>query len=165
MKNVALLYAMSISLLGTKSDVACFFGVLRHSIVMKSSHDMPFLTDKLYRRSIEREDFLGFISDVNKAKSLLQNTPASDVDLNLIGFNPKGTYLRINEHNLFDVFSKIFGVLFDAIEANELFLKEFGEFVSIRIGGAEAPQYLIDQMRPVSAYAAMKDDEVPYWLR
>ncbi len=165
MKSVALLYAMSISLLGTRSDVECFFEALRHSIIIKSSHELPFLTDKLYRRSIEFDDFVGFKGDVNNAKALLQKIPTSDVDLSFIGFNPSGTYLRINGQNLFDVFSKIFFVLFDAIEANELFLKEFGEFVSIRIGGAEAPQYLIDQRRPAADYADMRNDEVPYWLR
>ncbi len=165
MNKIALLYAMSISVLGTRSDVKCFFNTLSHSIERSASDNLPFLTEKLYRKSIEIEDFSGFRGDVCKARDLFQNLLTADIDLTQMGLVASDTCLNIAASSLFEVFSKIFHVLFDAIEANEVFLSEFGEFISIRIGGAEAPQYLIDQMRPVAAYSSITETDVPYWLR
>lgn len=166
MKNVGILAAMTISTLGPASDVDCFF----KSIVFflengKKGSKYPLVTERLYCRSLDKIELSELKLDLEKIRVELNYIAADSLDINSFGLDKENTRLFLNSNTLADVFSRFFEIIFDAIECTNTFYKEFKEYVPLRIGFTEAPDYILDANRSRDLYDSLSSDELPFWLR
>lgn len=166
MKNVGILAAMTISVLGPASDVDCFF----KSIVFfleggKRGSKYPLVTERLYRRSLSNNELAGLKMDLEGVRTEFNSIPASSFDISAFWVDKEHTRLILSGNTLADIFSRFFEIIFDAVECSDVFYKEFDEYVPLRIGFADAPDYILDLNRSEDLYNSLASDDLPFWRR
>jgi len=128
MKNVGVLAAMTMSVLGPASDVDCFF----KSVVFfleggKRGSKYPLVTEKLYCRSLSKNELAELKMDLESVRAEFNSIPADGFDINAFGVDEENTRLLLNGNTLADIFARFFKIIFDAVECSDIFYKEFNE--------------------------------------
>lgn len=166
MKKVGVLAAMTISALGTASEVNCFFTTvvcLLESGVRGARY--PAVTERLYRRSLGYAELEGLKLSLKEIKGEFGKLQVDDVGKRFFDLKESSGCLNSSGKTLADVFSRFFETFFEAIECSNVFYDEFKEYVPLRLGFTEAPEYIFDINRPVEQYDSLGLDELPFWLR
>lgn len=166
MRDVGVLAAMTISVLGTASDVDGFF----KSIVFfleggQKGSKYPLVTELLYCRSLNKNELAELKVSLECISAGFNDILADGFDVSAIGIDAENTRLFLNGNTLADVFSRFFKAIFDAIECSDVFYKEFQEYVPLRIGFTDVPDYIFDVNRSEDLYSSLAADELPFWLR
>ncbi|HID7841048.1 Imm70 family immunity protein [Stenotrophomonas maltophilia] len=166
MKDVGVLAAMTISVLGPASDVDCFF----NSVVFflengKRGSKYPSVTEKLYCRSLSESELAELKVDLESIRVEFDGIPADGFDKGAFGVDEGSTRLLLNGNTLADIFARFFKVILDAVECSDAFHKEFNEYVPLRLGFTDAPDYIFDVNRPEDLYNSIASDELPFWRR
>jgi hypothetical protein len=166
MKNVGVLAAMTISVLGPASDVDCFF----KSVVFfleggKRGSKYPLVTEKLYCRSLNKNELAELKIDLESVRAEFNSIPADSFDISAFGVDEENTRLLLSGNTLADIFARFFKIIFDAVECSDVFYKEFNEYVPLRIGFTDAPDYIFDVNRSEDLYNSLASNELPFWRR
>lgn len=165
-KNVGVLAAMTLSTLGTASEVYCFFNLITWFLeggVRASVY--PSITERLYRNSIEYSELADLKNDLTTVKKKFEKILTVNVDKALRDCDPEGGRLNWEADTLGRVFLNYFDRFFDAVESTEVFLEEFAKYVPVRIGFTDVPFYIYDVKRNSEDYDRLAGDDLPYWLR
>lgn len=165
MKNVGILAAMTISVLGPASDVACFFKLIVCFLEGgRRGSKYPAVTERLYLRSIERGELERVKLDLESVRCELYKIPMDIASLEALGLNIESTRLDLNGQTLGEVFARFFEGFFDAIECTYVFYSEFDEYIPLRIGFSDMPDYIVDISRSCDMYESLSPDALPFWL-
>lgn len=166
MKNVGILAAMTISVLGTASEVNCFFRAVVCFLESGTRGSRyPVVTERLYRRSLEYAELDELKLSLEQVRVEFDNLQVDGVDEDFFDLKETSVHLDFSGKTLADVFSRFFGIVFEAIECTSVFYEEFNEYVPLRLGFTDAPDYIFDINRSVEQYESLGLDELPFWLR
>ncbi|WP_080931574.1 hypothetical protein XACN24_11180 [Xanthomonas albilineans] len=166
MINVAIISAMTVSVLGPSTDVLTFFNSVVYLLEGGDrGSKFPGVTDRLYCRSIDLNEISEVRGELSNLNLIFSGISVEDVDLSNFGFVESGTWLLLSGSTLSDVFSKLFIKFHEALECAEIFYKEFKDYSPVRIGFSDAPFYISDINRPSADYDALSLDDLPFWLR
>lgn len=166
MKNIGILGAMTIHSLGAAPDVECFF----KAIVMlleggEKGSRYPFITVRLYSHSLKKDEMHELKRSLESVRAEFSKISARDFDATSVGVDEKSTRLILNSDTIASVFANYFEALLDAIECSYVFYEEFKEYVPLRIGFTDVPDYIYDVNRSDELYESIGADELPFWLR
>lgn len=165
MKNVGVLAAMTMSVLGTASEVNCFFRAIVHFLENGRGSRYPAVTERLYRRSLGGAELHELKLSLEQVRVEFGSLQVDGVDEDFFDLKEFSGRLDFSGKTLADVFSRFFGVVFEAIECTSVFYEEFNEYVPLRLGFTDAPDYIFDINRSVEQYESLGLDGLPFWLR
>ncbi|MCQ2999139.1 hypothetical protein NLO98_05145 [Pseudomonas syringae] len=131
----------------------------------KRASKYPLVTEKLYCRSLSKNELAELKVDLESARAEFNCILADSFHLSAFGVDEENTRLLLSGHTLADVFARFFEIIFDTIECSDVFNKEFGEYVPLRIGFIDAPDYIFDVNRSEDLYNSIASDELPFWRR
>lgn len=166
MKNIGVLAAMTISVLGPVSDVCFFFNFIvgfLESGIRGSKYKV--ITTRLYSGSILREELIDLKLRLDCLEEELKSIRLENVDLKSFGFIEECSRLSFHGVTMFDVFCRFFKVLNEAIKCSDVFFKEFGEYVPLRLGFTDMPDYIFDIKRSADLYNSLSVSDIPFWMR
>lgn len=123
------------------------------------------VTERLYCRSLGKNELTELKIDLESVRAKFNSIPADSFDISTFGVDEESTRLLLNGNTLADIFTRFFKIIFDAIECSDVFYKEFNEYVPLRIGFTDAPDYIFDVNRSEDLYNSLASDELPFWRR
>ncbi len=166
MKNIGIHAAMTLAEIGPVTDVVVFFNAviqLLENGVPGSVY--PWVTEKLYRRSLKQDELLSVKKQLGDIEFKFSRISPSDIDWLSLGLNTQNTRLDVNVENLSVMFKRVFSAFSEAFECSALYIKEFGEYIPVRLGVTDAPFSFCDINRLDSEYDALSEKEPPFWLK
>lgn len=166
MKNVGILAAMTLAEVGPVSDVKGFFNLivsLLESDIRGSKY--PWVTEKLYRRSLTYDDLYEVKNELDSIKNELSCILTKNVEWLLFGVDKHNSRLDFEGRALSIVFKRFFEAFDEALECSEVYYKEFNEYIPVRLGFTDIPYYIDDVNRASEQYDALSSNEQPFWLR
>lgn len=166
MKNVGILAAMTLAELGPVSDVKGFFNL----IVSLLENDIrggkyPWVTEKLYRRSLAYDDLYKVKCELDSIKSNFTCIFSDGIDWLLFGIDKHNSRLNFEGGNLSSVFKRFFEAFDEALECTEIYYQTFKEYIPVRVGFTDTPYYIDDVNRASEQYDALGPNDPPFWLR
>ncbi|OCK45480.1 hypothetical protein BA766_17995 [Stenotrophomonas maltophilia] len=123
------------------------------------------VTEKLYFRSLSKNELDELKVGLESIGVEFGGIPADDFDISAFGVDEENTRLLLNGKTLVDIFARFFKIILDAVECSDVFYKEFNEYVPLRLGFTDAPDYIFDTSRPEGLYDSIDSDELPFWRR
>ncbi len=125
----------------------------------------PSVTERLYCRSINKNELNELSGCLEEIRIEFAQIITESVDLTSFGLDEESTGLPLDGRTLADVFARFFDVILEAIECSNVFYNEFNEYIPLRVGFTDAPDYIFDINRPDDLYESVASDELPFWLR
>ena len=166
MKNVGILAAMTLAEVGPVSDVKGFFNLivsLLENGIRGSKY--PFVTEKLYRRSLTYGDLHKVKDELDSIKNKFSCILNNDVNWSLFGIDENNSRLYFEGADLSFVFQRFFGAFDEALECTEVYYQGFNEYIPVRIGFTDTPYYIDDVNRTSEQYDSLGSNDLPFWLR
>ncbi|MEW9524417.1 hypothetical protein MRBLRH8O_002239 [Agrobacterium radiobacter] len=163
MNRIGFFGGSSIFELGSKSDVLCFFSILKDLGRGRDSYDV--LTDRLFRKYIRLGEIDAAILIMNEAHEYFSKIQSGGFDWDRFGFNKSDTNLDTTLSNLSDVFRKYFEGFEYCVQSSRAFNDDWGIYKAVRVVVSDMPGFLVDKSRPLEEYDALGADEKPFWLR
>ncbi len=156
---------MTLAELGPVTDVKGFFNIvvsLLENDVRCSKY--PWVTENLYRRSLGYDEAYKVKEELNSIKAELSSIPSNSINWVSFGIDKTRTRLSLGEKNLSDVFKNFFEAFDEALECTEIYYKTCNEYIPIRIGCTDIPYYMDDVNRSSEEYAALGQNDLPFWM-
>lgn len=153
--------------LGPASDVVLFFKYLNAFVVVKYlDQDWSLLSDRLYKRYLQKDELEEASTLMEKAKSIFFTLPSSSVEWskNMQSDRDK-TWLDLRMDTLGDVFSRYFDLFSKAKNSALSFVDEFEIYQPLRVVASDMPAFMIERKRPLYEYDALGLSDLPFWLR
>ncbi|QYM97697.1 hypothetical protein FGI04_18060 [Dickeya ananatis] len=166
MKNVGILAAMTLAEVGPVSDVKGFFNLivsLLEGDIRGSKY--PWVTEKLYRRSLSYDDLCKVKSELDYIKHDLSCILTNNVDWLSFGIDKHNSRLDFGGGDLSVVFKRFFKAFDEALECTEVYSQGFNEYIPVRVGFTDAPYYIDDINRASEQYDSLGPNDLPFWLR
>lgn len=147
--------------LGSRSDVELFFEAIRNFAVPKRPEQQwDLITDRLYKRYLAKEDLSRAQGLMDCAETLLEQEPS--VNLTSLPSAMFATVARNDAGTLADVFHKFFDRFRRAVESAQSFDTRWGEYIPLKIGHTDVPNFILDRDRPTEQYDKLTGQ--PFWI-
>lgn len=166
MKNVGILAAMTLAEVGPVSDVKGFFNIIVSLLESdERGSKYPYVTEKLYRRSLAYDELYKVKDELDSIKSELSLVLNNNIEWMLFGIDEHNSRLNFEGGDLSAVFKRFFKAFDEALECTEVYYQGFNEYIPVRVGFTDTPYYIDDVNRASEQYDALAPNDPPFWLR
>jgi hypothetical protein len=148
---------------GSVSDMLCFFSLIEKNKDKIKNHTI--FTDRLFRRYLRFEDLETINPSIQDVRTIFSGIRTNAKKLEEFGWNPQETCLDISGKTLADVFSGYFDFIERCVESARSEFEFFGKYVPVKCTVTDIPDYVIEDLRPLSEYDTLGPDDPPFWLR
>lgn len=165
-KKVGVLAAMTLAEIGYETDLSAFFNAVVRLLENDNPGSVyPWVTEKLYRRSLKEDELILVNQQLNDIFDAFSKIDSSSVDLIALGLNFERTAFDINAKKLSTLFKRVFEAYTEALECTVVYRQEFNEYIPVRLGITDTPYYIEDVNRPEYEYESIDISSPPFWLK
>ncbi|MBI3198871.1 MAG: hypothetical protein HYZ40_15475 [Rhodospirillales bacterium] len=162
MSNVAAFGGSLIKQIGTRSEIAAFFELINRHKEKSIVGDLALVTDRLYRRTVAREDLDALAGQLDECRRIFRAVPVVPGSWDEFNLGEKSVGLDRRASNLAAAFHSVFSALDRVLEGAQYDKRHLGYDRPIRLQAFEGPKSYEHQYMKSEEFE--KPDIRPIWL-
>jgi hypothetical protein len=163
MKHIGFFGGTSMFKLGSVSDMKCFFSVIERN--REKLQEPNIFLDRLYRRYVRFDELDTVEATMPLLRTIFSAIHTDESVLSKFGWRKEETMRDLSQKNLLGIFSGYFKAIEHCICMARLVRADSNKYIPLRTGVVDIPDYIYDDLRPLSEFDALGPDDPPFWLR